>query len=346
MSTPLPRMNTLFVGCEPRLPGSLNAMKGTNQLSLPASLPFSAALSLHLRLLNLSRLDAAMMNKQSNSCVPSFATTKWSCAFLGSRTPFMLCKRNRHWPVGLSPLQRRLLHISPPCQRASNLTLPLLRNSINLPRQEVKLRRDQLQRLQPPLHQKAPLLDLFLLPTPANPLPARPTPLLLPIVVLHARQLGHTLRILISEPLLQPVKVRAPTQGKARALVPPTPILLAKARRAKKARKARRVKKVKTLKATRAKKGNKENTLGPSWKVARVQPRVIRNNCFSPSVHPAISCVTGSSFYTFHSLLPPLSIRLTAFNRLTSTFLLHAHTLPPAARTQSVIPAHSVLCSF
>ena len=226
------------------------------------------------------------------------------------------------------------------------MTLPLLRNSINLPRQEGKLRRDQLQRLQPPQHQKAPLLDLFLLPTPANPLPARPTPLLQPIVVLHARQLGHTLHILISELLLQPVKVKAQTQGKARALVPPTPILQAKARRAKKARKARRVKKVKTPKVTRAKKGNKENTPGPSWKVARVQPRVTRNNCFSPSVHPAISCFIGSSIYTFHSLLPPLSIRLPAFNRLTSTFPLHAHTLPPAARTQSVIPAHSVLCSF
>ena len=78
--------------------------------------------------------------------------------------------------------------------------------------------------------------------------------------------------------LLQPVKVKAQTQGKAKALVPPTPILRAKARRAKKARKARRVKKVKTPKATRAKKGRKENTLGPSWKVARVQPRGTRNN--------------------------------------------------------------------
>ena len=226
------------------------------------------------------------------------------------------------------------------------MTLPLLRNFINLPRQEGKLRRDQLQRLQPPQHQKAPLLDLFLLPTPPNPLPARPTPLLQPIVVLHARQLGHTLHILIKELLLQPVKVKAQTQGKAKALVPPTPILRAKARRAKKARKARRVKKVKTPKATRAKKGRKENTLGPSWKVARVQPRVNRNNRFSPSVHPAISCFIGSSIYTFHSLLPPLSIHLPASNRLTSTFLLHAHTLPPAARTQSVIPAHSVLGSF
>ena len=339
MSTPLPLMNTLFAGCEPRLPGSLNAMKGINQLSPQASLPFSAAISLYLRLLNLSRPDTAMTKRQSNSCVPSFATTKWSCAFLGSLTPFMLCKRSRHWPVGLSPLQRRLLHISPPCQRALSLTLPLLHNSINLPQQEVKLRRDQLQRLQPPPRQKAPLLDLFLPPTPANPLRARPTPLLLPIVVLHARQLGRTLHILIKELLLQPVKAKAQTQGKAKALVPPTPILRAKARRANKARKARRVKKVKTPKATRAKKGRKE-------KEARVLPRVTQNNCFSPSIPPTISCCIGSSISTFHSLLPPLSIRLTAFHLLTSTFLLHAHTLPPAAWTQSVIPAHSVLCSF
>ena len=139
-------------------------------------------------------------------------------------------------------------------------------------------------------------------PTPANPLHARPTPLLQPIVVLHARQLGHTL---IKKLLLQPVKAKALTQGKAKALASPTPMWLAKAKKAKKARKARRVKKVKIPKATRAKKGHKENPLGPSWKVARVQPRVTRNNCFSPSVHPAISCVTGSSFYTFHSPLHP-----------------------------------------
>ena len=181
--------------------------------------------------------------------------------------------------------------------------------------------------------------DLFLPPTPANPLHARPTPLLLPIVVLHARQLGHTLHIPIKELLLQPVKAKAQTQGKAKALVPPTPILRAKARRANKARKARRVKKVKTPKATRATKGRKE-------KGARVLPRVTQNNCFSPSIPPTISCFIGSSISTFHSLLPPFSIRLTAFHLLTATFLLHAHTLPPTAWTQSVIPAHSVLCSF
>ena len=158
-------------------------------------------------------------------------------------------------------------------------------------------------------------------------------------MVLHARQLGHTLHIPIKELLLQPVKAKAQTQGKAKALVPPTPILRAKARRANKARKARRVKKVKTPKATRATKGRKE-------KGARVLPRVTQNNCFSPSIPPTISCFIGSSISTFHSLLPPFSIRLTAFHLLTATFLLHAHTLPPTAWTQSVIPAHSVLCSF
>ena len=222
MSTPIPLMNTLFVGYAPRLPGSLNVMKGTNQLSLPASSPFSVALSLYLRLLNLSRLETAMTTRLSNSCVPSFATTRWSCAFLGSRTPSMLCKLNRHWPAGLSPLQLRPLHISPPCPRVSNLTLPLLRNSINLPRQEGRLRRDQLQ-LRPPQRQKAPLLALFLLHTLANPHPARLTPLLQPIVDLPARPSGHTLHILIKELLLLPVKARAQTQGKAKALVPPTP---------------------------------------------------------------------------------------------------------------------------
>ena len=78
MSTPIPLTNTLFVGYAPRLPGSLNVMKGINQLSLPASSPFSVALSLYLKLLNLSGLDTAMTTRLSNSCVPSFATTRSS----------------------------------------------------------------------------------------------------------------------------------------------------------------------------------------------------------------------------------------------------------------------------
>ena len=49
MSTPFLLMNTLFAGCEPRLPSSLNAMKGINLLSHLASMPFSAAISLFLR---------------------------------------------------------------------------------------------------------------------------------------------------------------------------------------------------------------------------------------------------------------------------------------------------------
>ena len=56
-----------------------------------------------------------------------------------------------------------------------------------------------------------------------QPHPARPTPLLQPIVDLPARPLGHTLHILIKELLLLPVKAKAQTQGKAKALVPPTP---------------------------------------------------------------------------------------------------------------------------
>ena len=80
-------------------------MKEINQLSLPASSPFSVALSLYLKSLNLSGLDTAM-NK----------------AIQLMRTQF---RNNRHWPVGLSPLQLRLLHISPPCPRVSNSTLQL-----------------------------------------------------------------------------------------------------------------------------------------------------------------------------------------------------------------------------
>ena len=66
--------------------------------AIPAGLYafFCGNISLSLRLLNLSRPDTAMTKSQSNSCVTSFATTKWSCAFLGSLTPFMLRKRSRH----------------------------------------------------------------------------------------------------------------------------------------------------------------------------------------------------------------------------------------------------------
>ena len=305
-------------------------------------MPFSAAISLSLRLLNLSRPDTAMTKSQSNSCVTSFATTEWSCAFLGSLILFLPCKRRRHWPVGLSPLQRRLLHISLHCQRALNLTLLLLHNSTNLPQQEVRLRSDLLQRLQPPLRQKVLLLDLFLPPTPANPLLARPTPLLLPTVALHAPLWGHTL---IKELLLRPVKAKALTQGKAKALVPPTLILQIKAKRAKRARKARRVKKVKTPKA-KATRGRRAKMPGPSWKVARVPPRVTRNNCFYPFVHPTIFCFIGSSIYTFHPLLPPLSIHLQAFDLLSPLFsCMLIRFLPLTGLSRSFRPTRSFVPS-
>ena len=46
--------------------------------------------------------------------------------------------------------------------------------------------------------------------------------------------------------------------------------------------------------------------------------------------------LTPSTFaHSSHCLLPPFP-----------TFLLHAHSPPSTDRTQSVIPAHSVLCSF
>ena len=127
-----------------------------------------------------SKPDTAMKKSPSNSCATSFATTKWSCAFHDSLTPFMLCSPNRQSQAGFSPLQHLPLHISPHCQRALNSTLPLLHNSTNLPPQEVKLRRGLLPKLLPPLSLKVSLQGRFLLPLPANSLPARPIPLLLP----------------------------------------------------------------------------------------------------------------------------------------------------------------------
>ena len=257
--------------------------------------------------------------------------------------------------MGFSPLQHRQLHISLHCQRALNWILPSLHNSSNLPQQEVKLQRGLLLRLQPPLCQKVSLLDLFLLPPPANSLHTRPIPLLLPIVAPHAHQSGPTP---INVLLLRPVKAKALNQGRAKARVPPTLILLVKAKRAKKAKKARRVKRVRTPKATRAKKDRRVNMPGPSWKVARVQPKGTQNDRFSPSFLP----LPPVSFFQF---LPPLPIRFTAsclffpsFSCLLIRFLsptglsrsfrpTRSLASPPLfATTQSVIPAHSVYCVF
>ena len=158
--------------------------------------------------------------------------------------------------------------------------------------------------------------------------------------------------------LLRPVKAKAQNQGKAKARVPPTLILQAKAKRAKKAKKARRVKRVQTPKATRAKKDRRVNTPGPSWKVARVQPKGTQNDRFSPFFLP----LPPVSFFQF---LPPLPIRFAAsclffpsFSCLLTRFLsptglsrsfrpTRSLATPPLfATTQSVIPAHSVYCVF
>ena len=135
--------------------------------------------------------------------------------------------------------------------------------------------------------------------------------------------------------LLRLVKAKAQNQGKAKARVLPMLILQTKAKRAKKAKKARRVKKVPTPKATRAKKDRRAHTPGPSWKVARVQPKGTQNDRFSPSFLPL------PPVSVFH-FLPPWLIRFTAsclffppFSCLLTCFLSN--------RTQSVIPAHSVL---
>ena len=152
--------------------------------------------------------------------------------------------------------------------------------------------------------------------------------------------------------------VKALNQGKAKARVPPTLILQAKAKRAKKAKRARRVKRVQTPKATRAKKDRRVNMPGPSWKVARVQPKGTQNDRFSPSFLP----LPPVSFFPF---LPPLPIRFTAsclffpsFSCLLIRFLsptglsrsfrpTRSLASPPLfATTQSVIPAHSVYCVF
>ena len=100
------------------------------------------------------------------------------------------------------------------------------------------------------------------------------------------------------------------------------------------------------------------NTPGPSWKVARVQPKGTQNDRFSPSFLP----LPPVSFFQF---LPPLPIRFAAsclffpsFSCLLTRFLsptglsrsfrpTRSLATPPLfATTQSVIPAHSVYCVF
>ena len=106
--------------------------------------------------------------------------------------------------------------------------------------------------------------------------------------------------------LLRRVKAKAQNQGKAKARVLPMLILQTKAKRAKKAKKARRVKKVPTPKATRAKKDRRVHTPGPSWKVARVQPKGTQNDRFSRFIFP----IPPTLAHPFHRLLPLFPIFL------------------------------------
>ena len=128
-----------------------------------------------------------------------------------------------------------------PCQRALLLTLLLHRNSINLPRLEVRLRKDLHRRL----HIRRPLFRAYFLPSLANLPPGMSTDLLRPLADLPTgRPLGHTL---IKDLPLQPVKAKALIQGKARATASPTLMWLAKAKKAKKVKRARRVKRTHRL---------------------------------------------------------------------------------------------------
>ena len=114
--------------------------------------------------------------------VPFHTFHGWSCAFLGSRTPSMLCRLNRHWPVGLNSLQlRHAPHIAL-LPEGFDLDPPATSQLYQPASAEGRLQRDLLQRLRPPQCQKVSLLALFLLHTLANPPPARPTSLLQPIV--------------------------------------------------------------------------------------------------------------------------------------------------------------------
>ena len=136
--------------------------------------------------------------------------------------------------------------------------------------------------------------------------------------------------------LLRLVKAKAQNQGKAKARVLPMLILQTKAKRAKKAKKARRVKKVPTPKATRAKKDRRVHTPGPSWKVARVQPKGTQNDRFSPSFLP----LPPVSFFQF---LPPWLIRFTASCLFFPSFsCLLTRFLSPTGLSRSFRPTRSL----
>ena len=109
------------------------------------------------------RARGVHMTKLSMACAPSSALTKWSYAFLLPHPPHAF-------------LTQQALASGSQAPAASGCsTHRLHRNSINLPRLEVRLRKDLHRRLRPPLRQKAPLPGLFLLPTLANSRPGMST---------------------------------------------------------------------------------------------------------------------------------------------------------------------------
>ena len=149
--------------------------------------------------------------------------------------------------------------------------------------------------------------------------------------------------------LLRRVKAKAQNQGKAKARVLPMLILQTKAKRAKKAKKARRVKKVPTPKATRAKKDRRVHTPGPSWKVARVQPKgtlPLPPVSFFQFLPPWLIRFTASCLF-FPSFSCPLTRFLSPTGLSRSFRPTRSLASPPLfATTQSVIPAHSVYGVF
>ena len=134
--------------------------------------------------------------------------------------------------------------------------------------------------------------------------------------------------------LLRLVKAKAQNQGKAKPRVLPMLILQTKAKRAKKAKKARRVKKVPTPKATRAKKDRRAHTPGPSWKVARVQPKGTQNDGFSPSFLP----LPPVSVFHFH---PPWLLGRTCLWRTVSDSISGAENCTVTRRSSAHWPVMS-----
>ena len=215
-------MSTSFTGYAPMLPGSPK----------PASSPFSVALSLYLKLSSSSKHEKVMMTKLSITCAPIPRLPHPTHALL---TQQALASGSQAPPAPAAPLIAPLpegFALDPPAPH---------------------------RRLRPPRRQKTPLLDLFLLPTLANPPPGMSTALLRPLEDPPGRPWGHTL---IKDLPLQPVKAKALTQGRARATAPPTLMWLAKAKKAKNVKRAKG-QKGKNPKGNKGHKGQKGDHAAP-----------------------------------------------------------------------------------